>query len=181
MSTPYFQILKSHRQAGVGLIEVLIAILLVAFGLLGAAGMHVRSIEYTVDTERRQMASTVATDLLETMRSDTVSVLDVKGLPKSDLGGYEKALGTALPTVSVSDCQPLGSTVAKRMGCWGVRAKELIPELTDDLLTSQFVVSASSGVVSVTVAWPVKKGQCLNADASKKDDEFCTFNLQSRL
>ena len=49
------------RQTGAGLIEVLIAVLVVTLGLLGAAGMHVRSVEFTMDTERRQMASMVAT------------------------------------------------------------------------------------------------------------------------
>lgn len=163
------------------MIEVLVAVLLVAFGLLGAAGMHVRSIDFTVDTERRQMASTIATELLETMRSDTVTVLDTKGLPKTDLGGYEKKAGTALPTVSDSECQPLGVSASTRMGCWGLRAKKLMPELTDDLLKDQFTVNATGGVVSVTVAWPVKKGQCLNAATSASENEFCTFKLQSRL
>lgn len=181
MSIQHSSILTSHRQTGVGLIEVLVALLLVAFGLLGAAGMHVRSIEYTVDTERRQMASTVATEMLEILRSDTVTALDAKGMPKSDLGGYGKAKGVALPSVSASDCQPLDATVAKRMGCWGARAKQLIPELTDELLTSQFTVDEADGVVSVTVAWPVKKGQCLSANADKSEDEFCSFRLQSRL
>lgn len=170
-----------RAQAGAGMIEVMIAVLLVAFGLLGAAGMHVRSIEFTVDTERRQMASTVASDLLETMRADAVTILDPKWAPKTDMGGYQKAAGTALPSVSDSDCQPLGSTAATRMGCWGLRAKKLMPELTDDLLTQHFAVSSSNGVVSVTVAWPVKKGQCLKAEAGAQDDEFCTYTLQSRL
>ncbi|XJC77864.1 type IV pilus modification protein PilV [Delftia tsuruhatensis] len=58
----------SRRQRGAGLIEVLVAVLLVAVGLLGAVRIHVRAIEYTVDTERRQMASMLASELLETLR-----------------------------------------------------------------------------------------------------------------
>jgi type IV pilus modification protein PilV len=78
---------SSSRQAGMSLIEVLMAVLLVSIGLLGAAGMHVRAIQYTSDTERRQMASMVASELMETMRGDTLTLLQGNGVPKTDLGG----------------------------------------------------------------------------------------------
>ncbi len=170
------------RQRGAGLIEVLVAVLLVSIGLLGATGMHVRSIEYTIDTEQRQMASTVASELMETMRGDTATVLEATGEPKTDLGGYGKEAGTELAEVENADCQPLTSDPAKRLGCWGARAKLAIPGLDDDLIKDHFAVGldAASGVISITVAWKVKKGQCLDKDANE-DDTYCTFTLQSRL
>ncbi|QNP47406.1 type IV pilus modification protein PilV [Diaphorobacter aerolatus] len=168
------------KQSGAGLIEVLVAVLVVTLGLLGAAGMHVRSVEFTLDTERRQMAAMVATELLETMRSDASNILDEKGMPKSELGGYKKAEGTAMASVSAGDCQPLTADAAKRVGCWGTRAMKLMPEITTDTLTKNFsVTSNAAGLVSVTVAWPTKKGECLKKDGL--DDEFCTLTLQSRL
>ena len=174
--------MKSHphscSQRGAGLIEVLVAVLLVTLGLLGAIRIQMRSIEYTVDTERRQMASMLATELLETMRGDTARILDPKGLPQAGLAGYQKAAGAALPEATAAVCQPLPAEPATRMGCWGQRAMRLEPELTPGLVTSAFAVSAdSAGLVSVTVAWPVKKGQCLDGN----DDEICSFTLRSRL
>ena len=170
------------RQHGFSLIEVLIAALLVSIGLLGAAGMHMRAIDYTMDTERRQMASTVASELMETMRGDTTNVLLANGAPKTDLGGYKKDAETALPTATSADCQPLSSEPAKRLGCWGIRAKQVIPELTDELIKDHFAVGveATTNVISITVAWPVKKGQCLDKNG-KDDDVYCTYTLQSRL
>jgi len=158
---------------------VLVAALLVSLGLLGAAGMHLRAIQYTIDTERRQMAAMVASELMETMRGDTTTVLQPNGLPKTNLGGYKKDAGTALPTSASADCQPLVSAPDKRLGCWGARAKQVIPELTDDLITNNFAVGvdATNSVISVTVAWPVKEGQCLDGN----DNEYCTYTLQSRL
>lgn len=169
------------RQQGFSLIEVLIAALLVSIGLLGAAGMHMRAIDYTMDTERRQMASTVASELMETMRGDTTSVLLANGVPKTDLGGYKKDAGTELSTVASADCQPLAADPAKRLGCWGARAKQVIPELTDSLIKDHFAVGVdANNVISITVAWPVKKGQCLDKNG-KDDDVYCTYKLQSRL
>lgn len=166
----------SHRQGGVGLIEVLVAVLLVALGLLGAVRVHMRSIEFTVDTERRQMASMLASELLETLRGDSAKVLDAKGFPLADLAGYQKTAGAAMPEVTT--CQPFPDLPAQRLACWGERARKLVPDLTTDRITSSFAVTADAGgVVSVTVAWPVKKGQCLDGN----DNEFCTFTLRSRL
>lgn len=167
------------RQRGAGLIEVLVAALLVALGLLGAVSLHLRSIDYTMDTERRQMASALASELMETLRSDAARIVDPQGMPRDDLGGYRKAASTALQAVDAADCQPLAAEPAKRLGCWGRRAMQLMPELTAEQITSAFAVGAdtTSGLVSVTVAWPVKKGQCLNG----ADDEYCTFTLRSRL
>ncbi|WP_454912820.1 type IV pilus modification protein PilV [Variovorax gossypii] len=170
---------SSSRQAGMSLIEVLMAVLLVSIGLLGAVGMQVRAIQYTSDTERRQMASMVASELMETMRGDTLTVLQAAGVPKTDLGGYAKAKGTALATVTDSDCKPLAAAPAKRLGCWGARAKQLMPDLVDDVLTNNFAVGldATSGVISITVAWPVSKGQCLDGS----DNDYCSYILRSRL
>ncbi|CAB5695000.1 Tfp pilus assembly protein PilV [Delftia tsuruhatensis] len=167
----------SGRQSGVGLVEVLVAVLLVAVGLLGAVRVHMRSIEFTVDTERRQMASMLATELLETMRGDTAKVLNAKGLPVDQLAGYEKVAGSALPAAPAT-CLPLPVEPSQRLACWGERARQLVPELTADRITDSFTVNAdASGVVTVTVAWPVKKGQCLDGT----DNEFCAFTLRSRL
>jgi len=169
------------RQQGFSLIEVLIAALLVSIGLLGAAGMHMRAIDYTVDTERRQMASMVASELMETMRGDTTTVLLASGDPKADLGGYKKDVETELPIVTSADCQPLASEPAKRLGCWGLRAKQVMPELTNDFIKDHFAVGLdANNVISITVAWPVKKGQCLDKNGTD-EDVYCTYKLQSRL
>lgn len=167
------------RQDGFSLIEVLIAALVVSIGLLGAAGMHLRAIEYTIDTERRQMAAMVASELLETMRGDTATVLLASGDPKADLGGYQKVAGAALPDSDAADCHPLAAEPSKRLSCWGARARQVIPELTDDLITEHFAVDldAATNLISVTVTWPVKKGQCLDGN----DNDYCTYTLQSRL
>ena len=172
------------QQRGVGMIEVLIAVLLVSFGVLGAIAMHVRTVEFTTDTQQRQMASDIASSLMETMRSDYKNTLDAKGMPRTDLGGYAKAAGTAFGAVETADCTtPDVADPAKRRNCWGLRAMQLMPSLTADLMTQQFAVKAdaSTGVVTVTVAWPVKVGQCLGTDVKDLEHAYCTFSLQSRL
>lgn len=177
MTSSCFSSLSRH--AGMSLVEVLVAVLLISIGLLGAAGMYTRAIQFTIDTERRQLASMVASELMETMRGDTLTVLQADGTPKADLGGYVKSAKSTVASVQPNECRPLLADPAKRLGCWAARAKKLIPELTDALVASNFSVSldAPSGVVSVTVAWPVGKGQC----PDRSGNDFCSYTLQSRL
>jgi type IV pilus assembly protein PilV len=54
-----------------------------------------------------------------------------------------------------------------------------MPDLVDDVLTKDFTVGldATSGVISITVAWPVNKGQCLDGS----DNDYCSYTLRSRL
>lgn len=174
---------RAVRQAGAGLIEVLVALLLLSVAVLGAAGMYLRSIEYTVDAERRQAASTVASELMETMRGDAATVLLANGEPKTDLGGYLKPRGMLVEPGTDGDCQPLPSAPGKRLGCWGARAKKLIPDLDDALIKDRFAVDLdpASGAISITVAWTVPNGRCLKDEAHADDDAHCTFTLRSRV
>lgn len=170
---------QSQVNSGFALLEVLVSILVVSIGLLGAAGMFVRAIEFTVDTERRQMAAMVAGELLEIMRADSANILRADGTPKDDLGGYAKPEG--VPLSATSTCDSASPQPASRLACWIQRARSLMPDLQDDLVTSHFsVVPQGNGVVAVTVAWPVKKGQCLRegeVDAST----YCSYRLLSKL
>ena len=57
-------------QRGFSLIEVLIALLLVALGVLGAAALQLNALRYTQDSAYRAQAALLVTDLLERMRAN---------------------------------------------------------------------------------------------------------------
>lgn len=175
---PRFRRCFAASSQGFSMIEVLISILLVSFGLLGAAAMYARAVEFSTDTERRQMAAMLAGELLEIMRSDITRILDAKGKPKSDLGGYAKQANDEIVPSQAEQCRDvLPTSISARMACWAGRAQSVMPEITKDFIQQHFVVSTASGLVSIQVAWPVKPGQCLD----NTNNEFCTYVLQSRL
>ena len=132
------------------MIEVLVSVLLVSFGLLGAAAMYGRAVEFSTDTERRQMAAMLAGELLEIMRSDLARILDAKGNPKDDLGGYAKAAGVEIVPSTAAHCgDVLPAAVDARMACWAERAQSVMPEITKDFIQQYFVVSTASKVCRV--------------------------------
>jgi len=169
--------LKRHS-GGFSLLEVLVSILVLSIGMLGAAGMFTRAIENSTDTERRQMAAMLAGELMETLRADAPRILNRDGSPKSDLGGYAFSGGTA---ISGGACDSSSIEPSNRLVCWKQRAEQLMPEIaTVDASVGPLAVTEAAGVVSITVAWPVKEGQCL-AEGLPPDADYCTYTLRSKL
>ncbi len=78
-----------RRQAGVGLIEVLIAVLVLAIGLLGLARLEVANLRTSHGAQSRSQAVSLAYDILDRMRVNRVAAL---------AGNYTIALGAAAPT-----------------------------------------------------------------------------------
>jgi type IV pilus assembly protein PilV len=94
-------------QLGVSLIEVLVAILIVSFGVLGLIGLQARATQFSVGAEDRNraalLANEIATDL--SMRPTPIVV------SSDDLARWRALAASSVPngTVSVS---PLGSTAS---------------------------------------------------------------------
>lgn len=61
---------KLGRQAGVGLIEVLISILIASFALLGLAGLQVTSLRYQKVAQFRSVASQYTADIADRVRAN---------------------------------------------------------------------------------------------------------------
>lgn len=60
---------RRHGVAGMSLIEVLVAVLLISFGLLGLVSLQTRSVQMSVSAEDRQRAALLASELASEMWS----------------------------------------------------------------------------------------------------------------
>lgn len=58
------------RQAGISLIEVLVAMLVMTLALLGAAALQLNSLKYTDSARLRTQASFIAYDMMERIRAN---------------------------------------------------------------------------------------------------------------
>jgi type IV pilus assembly protein PilV len=66
MTRPYFDSLPSaDLQRGIGMVEVLVALLIISIGLLGYAGLQLRALSSTEDAHLRSQAIAIAQDLSE--------------------------------------------------------------------------------------------------------------------
>lgn len=62
--------MKRYRQAGYGLIEVLVAVLVLAVGLLGLAGLQTQSLRFNNEAYFRTQATMLAMDMADRLRSN---------------------------------------------------------------------------------------------------------------
>ncbi len=92
-------LLRPRRARGVTLIEVLVALVIVAVGLLGLAGLQVRGLSIQKDAHGRALATQLALDLADRMRANRVPATLT---PPADYE-FTAAYGGTLPTAG-TDC-----------------------------------------------------------------------------
>ncbi len=69
-------IIGQRQQRGVGLLEVLIALVLLTIGALGAVRLQLKALQYTTSAEHTTQASFLAYDMLERMRANAAHLSD---------------------------------------------------------------------------------------------------------
>ena len=99
------------RQSGVGLIEVLIAVLVLAVGLLGFTGLQTQALRMNFDSLQRARASMLAEDLFDRMRANPNQALTTEL--------YLRDSADEKPTAE-TDCSAAQCTVAE-MANWDMR------------------------------------------------------------
>lgn len=123
-----------RQQLGVSLIELLVAILIFAFGMLGLAGLQNRTLGFSQVSLYRSQATALSDDVLDRMRADRASA-------KS--GGWDTKLETTASDMSTA-------TFAERdLKEWKSQVESLLPD-------GQALVkyeAAQGGRVKVDIRW----------------------------
>jgi type IV pilus assembly protein PilV len=88
--------MHKKREKGFSLMEVLVTVVILSIGLLGLAGLQVKSQQFTQSSYLRSQAAVLAYDILDRMRANRTAAL------KSPTSGYAHAIGDAAP--SAVDC-----------------------------------------------------------------------------
>lgn len=103
----------ARRQSGIGMIEVLIAVLVVSIGFLGMAALQAKALSTNNSAMARSMATVASYSMLDAMRTDLVS---------AEAGAYNTApnvvanacpaAGTSLSSIQLSQwCNQLGAAL----------------------------------------------------------------------
>lgn len=108
-------VISSGNAAGFGLIEVLVALLILAIGLLGMASLQTTSLQQTTGSQARTQAIFLAEDLVERIRANrpnradyvladpdavacnTEFAIDNSGVAQNDLDEWRNSLACLLP------------------------------------------------------------------------------------
>ena len=145
------------KQRGVGLIEILVTILVIAIGLLGLAGMQTASMKNINNSHNRALATIAAYDMAERMRSNPAGV---KG------GSYDAV------TVNESTNASCGSTPGAAVDIceWAAALKA---SFSDDFVGS---VTAAGLNHKIKITWTELDGNNETGSASAPD-----FTMEVRI
>ena len=114
-----------HKQTGVSMIESLVAILVLAIGVMGLAGLQARSLVETRLTNARANALLLANDLAERMRLNRNAAVSTTLADRYDL-----AFGGAIPG-GTADCvaNPCNGAALRTFDLteWTRQVRQLLP------------------------------------------------------
>lgn len=128
-----------RQVGGFSLIEVLIALAVLAIGLLGVAMMQTLNLRYTRSADQRSRAVNLATQLTDVVRANRSQATLYNGITEASFAGVSAAAGC--PTTAAL-------TPANNMARWRCQVREQLGPDADAVVT----VSATNEV-TVTVSW----------------------------
>ena len=165
------------KQTGIGLVEVLIALLVFSLGMLGVASLQVVATKSSFEAQQRQEAVLLARDIIARMKSSGLSFDDIK--TKYGSMEFSEALPAPTPACkeATDNCSPIlmaiwdkyewsKSIAAAAVGYGGTG---------QGLLKAKGCVTYGDKLITVTIAWESMTemgagggGDCDIAGAGKK-------------
>jgi len=76
MKVPAMNLPRRGGQSGVSMIELLVALLIFSFGMLGLAGLQLRTLSYGQSSLFRTQATALADDVMDRMRAKRTGAVD---------------------------------------------------------------------------------------------------------
>ncbi|ALS95216.1 type IV pilus modification protein PilV [Xanthomonas oryzae] len=147
------------RTKGFSLLEVLIAIVVLAFGLLGFALLQTANVRFVQSSNYRTQATNLAYDLMDQMRSN-----------RFQSAWYTDATFSANTVTAASCSRPLGSVaIADNISRWKCQVVHALGE------GASATVLNNNGQVTVGISWGDQRWDANNPNAQT------TFTLVSQL
>jgi type IV pilus modification protein PilV len=148
--------LHASRQAGVGLIEVLVAVLVLSIGFLGIAALQAHSLSINNSAMARSMATVASYSILDAMRVDIAS---------AEGGAYEG-------TVYGNACPAASTTLASvQINQW---CGQLASTLGASASTTGTITCGNTGVCTITIAFDDSKSGAAGTGSTTGVQTFTT-------
>jgi len=166
----------SARQAGLTLIEVLVAIVVLAVGLLGVAGLQLTALKNGQQSYTRSQASSLAYEIADRMRANRI---------QAGLGAYVvNGTPTATPATPTSgvNCSSAACTPAQLaqadVAAWYTNLQNALPGGAGRIYCgtpgSVSATCAAGQLQTVEVIWDEQRSGATNADCSTVDATHLT-------
>lgn len=119
--------IRIPRQRGVGMIEVMVAIVIFAFGMLGLAGLQTTALRYQKSAWLRANTAALATDIAERVRSNLEGAKDPAAYQFTSAYADAAATPPAAPSVDAAAI-PTPKQIADRdLAEWAAATADQLP------------------------------------------------------
>lgn len=155
---------RVHAQRGFSLIEVLIALLVLAVGLIGLAFLQVLNVRYTNSAQHRTMATNLASEVMDMMRSNPRHIVVYNRLTEDSF------TGVTVPNTGCSSVAEDAATALNNIARWRCDVVSQLPGGRGSVV----VVENPTGryTATVTVTW---------ADNVSRTDDAASGGIEGRL
>jgi type IV pilus assembly protein PilV len=144
------------RQSGFTLIEVLVALLILAIGLLGLASLQLTSLKFNTDAYIRTQSTLLAYDIIDRMRLNRAAVAagsyDVADGSSADakVSAYTACAGSGCACDKGTACNA-ANLALNDLGRWYERLSKELPMAGDTAYRA--TVERNGTLVTVTLRW----------------------------
>ncbi|PKM11486.1 MAG: type IV pilus modification protein PilV [Gammaproteobacteria bacterium HGW-Gammaproteobacteria-3] len=135
-----------NKQSGFSLIEVLVAMIVLAFGLLGLAGMQATGLKNNQSAYNRSQATQLAYDIADRMRANASEARNLAASTYITLAPGSAAAQSSCESVSTA-CTP-ALMAQNDLSEWNADLAALLPGGTGSL-----AVDVATGIFTATVNW----------------------------
>jgi len=141
-------VVKSNA-AGFSLVEVLVAMLILAIGLLGLAALQTQGVRFNNDAFVRTQGTTIAYDIIDKMRgnrANAVSYTTANFPARNALPGSGFYSWGSPPY----NCNPLSATITNDLACW-LNTVELVLPQGQATITQQ--AAPNTSLFDISISW----------------------------
>lgn len=150
------------KQSGFTLLEVLVAMLVMAIGLLGLAGLTTSSMRNNLSASHRTQATWMAYDIVDRMRANRTSAVT---------GAYATPMGAA---ANCSAAVPTGTVPVQDIAAWKNQLACALPAGNGSI-----AVDAATRVATILIQWDDSRG--LVDSGSSANQAVKTFKVETQL
>ena len=180
--------ISARRQAGFTLLEILIAIIVIAIGLLGLFGLQAKAQKAETESYYRTQALVLIQDIADRMNANRTDAFSQGYVTATPVGGGGKLVDCTGKTGADLDLCEWGNllrgvaetssgnacSTASGAGCVGAMAKAsgcIAYDATTELADSTGIVQAGTGIYTISVVWqglsstviPTAQQTCVNS------------------
>lgn len=151
-----YSLANRHRTAGLTLVEILIALLVISVGLLGVAGLHAMSLRNNYDALMRSHASALAADIADRMRANRAAALDAAS--EYRIGFEDNVERDDDSSIAIIDLDE-----------WRTALTEQLPQGKGSV-----AINAATRMVTITIQWGERGNE-------REDPQVVTFTTETEI